>query len=91
MSSLRILHHGLRDHVFPEVPAEIVRRAHVDTPAAHHRGELTFHRRQTQQSGYVAGFELNQHVDIACRAEVVPHHRPEQGETANAVLLAERA
>jgi hypothetical protein len=82
-----ILNSGLRQHAVPEVGAEELGGVELDA-LVEEVGELSL-QAEEGQAGDVAGFELDEDVDIAVRAEVLAQDRAEEGEAADVVPATE--
>src|SRR5688572_29027197 len=62
----------------------------IDLARAEHLGELTRDGPEKLEPRRPPLLELHQHIHIALRTEVIPHHRPEKGQASDAPLPAER-
>src|SRR5947209_1724327 len=69
---------GLRrpEHAPPNVATQRGRRRQVN-PAAQNIRKLSLDRREAQPNART-GLELDEHVDVAVVAEIIPHRRPEE-------------
>src|SRR4051812_3934185 len=70
-----------------EVAAERRRGVQIDGPPKQ-LAQFLLHPEEAEAGGPTR-LELDEHVNVAAGAEVVPQRRPEEGETPNAVLAAE--
>jgi hypothetical protein len=52
-------------YLFPEVRAEFLCSAQIDTPPAHQLGKLGLDRGEAKQPGRRAGLKLHKEIDIA--------------------------
>src|SRR5918911_200318 len=86
--SAGIEHLGLTYDRVPELRTQRRRGVQVHAPAEE-CGQLVL-QGDEGEAGHMPGLELDQHVEIAVRAEVVgAQHRAEQGQPADMVLLTE--
>jgi hypothetical protein len=75
--SRRIVHLGFREHLFTEVAAQESWRVQVHLPAEE-AAELFLDGKEAQPRN-MSGLELDEHVHVAIRTEIVPENRAEQG------------
>jgi hypothetical protein len=77
LGSRRVIEHGcLSGYVGPEVWAEPFPGVQIDR-ATDKRGQLLLNGEECQ-ARYVAWLEVDQHVYVALRSEVVTQHRAEE-------------
>src|SRR5438552_7768574 len=74
-------------HLVAKVLTELVRRLQISAPAQD-VGELFLHR-EVGEAGGLALLELDKHIYVAIRREVVAEYRAEKGQAANMMAPAE--
>jgi hypothetical protein len=62
---------GFGENPSPEILAQRVRRVQVHFPAQG-LAQLLLHLEEPKEPGHVSGFELDEHVYVTLRTEVVP-------------------
>ena len=89
MSSGRKLNLSLGHHSLACPGTEELRGHQVQAPASENARPLFLHLTETDQPWNVTGLEFHHNVHIAVRTEIIPQHRTEQRQPANAVAAAE--
>ena len=64
-SYLDILHFRLFEYALPEVMAQILRSAKINSSTTEESRKLPFHACHTKQAGNTTEFKLDQHVNVA--------------------------
>jgi len=90
-SLLSIVDLGLFNHLLTEAAAQNVGSAQIDLLPTEQGRKLLFQIEETEESGHVPWFELDQDIDVAFRIEVVPQYRAEKRKLTDAVAATERA
>jgi hypothetical protein len=83
------LHLGGANHLFSEMPAQLVSGAYINTPPAQQSRQLGFESRETQQAGHGTRLEFHEEIDIASRTGGASKYRAKKGQPANTVAAAQ--